>query len=174
MTEVIKNKTEGYGYKYASLADMVEQGVVIPKMRTTTDSVTHKDYFEYYDPELKEWQRGSEIKVPQNKGMNDAQLLKSAYTYARRATTEMALGLACGDDEIIEDTDENGNSKTKKPATQKQIDLLLKLYEAPMIARMLQYYKAETLQDLTAEQASEAIDKKMKNTVISINEDDRT
>lgn len=99
MTKKIVNKsTEGYGYSYASLADIARQGYDIPLMKTGTEN--DKEYV--YWKEGEEWLRGAQIVVPQSKGMNDAQLYGSALTYARRYTTLMANCLATNDDEQIE------------------------------------------------------------------------
>ena len=111
---LVKSDSEGYGYNYASLADIVKQGFEIPKMRLSR--IDGEDFIEYYDG--KEWQLGARIVVPDMKGSNDAQCYGSALTYARRYTALMALGLVCDDDTKIETTskeqhDSNTNRKGK-------------------------------------------------------------
>ena len=95
---VIRNNTQGYGYKYATLADIAMQGYDIPLMKTGTEN--DKDYVYWKDGE--EWLRGAQIVIPQSKGMNEAQLYGSALTYAKRQTTLMANRLATDDDVQIE------------------------------------------------------------------------
>ena len=51
-----------------------------------------------------EWHQGAPLIVPEMKGMNAAQAMGSALTYARRYTAQMALGLACDDDAKLEKT----------------------------------------------------------------------
>ena len=98
--KIVANTSKAYGYNYASLSDIANQGFTIPKMKTGTDG--EKEYVYYYDAELKEWVRGAEIVVPEMKGSNSAQRYGSAITYARRYTTLLALSLACDDDKKIE------------------------------------------------------------------------
>ena len=161
---IIRNNTEGYGYKYASLADIAEQGVEIPKMKTGTEDGV--EYIYYYDADLKEWVRGARVVVPENKGMNKAQLYASAVTYARRLTVQMAQGIACTDDEAIEDTDDQGETKQGKKgpkiASEKQIEYLLKLYPKADIDAIVSHYKLESINDLPADIASKYINEKHK------------
>lgn len=159
---IIKNNTDGYGYKYASLADMAEQGITIPKMKTGSEEGI--EYVYYFDTELKEWTRGARVVVPDNKAQNKAQMYKSAITYARRATTELALGIACTDDELIEGTDGQGEEKQSKKgaknASQKQIEYLLKLYTPVDIKAIMDHYGLAKIEDLPADIASKYISEK--------------
>lgn len=95
---VIRNTSQGYGYKYASMADIAMQGYEIPLMKTGTEE--GKEYVYWKDGD--EWLRGAQIVIPASKGMNEAQLYGSALTYARRYTTLMANCLATDDDVNIE------------------------------------------------------------------------
>lgn len=149
----IKNKSNGYGYNYASLADIAEQGEVIPKM--TVRVVEGNEYIFYYDSELKEWLQGAKIVVPNAKGMNEAQTYGSALTYARRYTVLMANGLACQDDKEIENLAKNGYKKG--PISENQMSYIKKLYDPERLERMLAYYQVKKIEDLDASQASEAI-----------------
>lgn len=97
---IVTNDSKAYGYNYASLSDIAKQGFKIPKMKTGTEG--DKDYVFYYDPDLKEWIRGAEIKEPEMKGSNICQRMGSGLTYARRYTCHLALGLACDDDKKVE------------------------------------------------------------------------
>ena len=106
-TKVVKNTSKAYGYNYASLGDIANQGYEIPKMKTGTEET--REFVYYYDKDLNEWIRGAEIVVPENiiskdgkNKMNSAQLYGSALTYARRYTTLMALSLCCDDDKELE------------------------------------------------------------------------
>lgn len=160
MTNIVKNNSTGYGYKYASLADIASQGYEIPKMKTGTDG--EKEYVYYFDPELKDWIRGAGVIVPENKGMNAAQLYGSALTYARRYTALLALQLACDDDKAIEDTDAEGNQKTPRKASDKQIEYLAKLYSRADIEAIMAHYKVEKLEDLDASIVSQYIENAKK------------
>lgn len=96
--KVIRNTSQGYGYKYASMADIALQGYEIPLMKTGTEE--GKEYVYWKDGD--EWLRGAQIVIPASKGMNEAQLYGSALTYARRYTTLIANCLATDDDVNIE------------------------------------------------------------------------
>lgn len=98
--KIVSNQSKAYGYNYASLSDIVNQGFEIPKMKTGTEE--GKEYVYYLDKELNEWIRGAEIVIPEMKGSNDAQKYGSAITYARRYTCHLALQLACDDDKKVE------------------------------------------------------------------------
>ena len=108
MADIVANKSKAYGYNYASLGDIAQQGFQIPKMKTGTED--GKEYVFYYDSELKEWIRGALVVVPEMKGMNTAQQYGSALTYARRYTTLLALSLACDDDKKLEATAPKGQN----------------------------------------------------------------
>ena len=97
---VVANKSKAYGYNYASLGDIANQGFQIPKMKTGTED--GREYVFCYDSELKEWIRGAEIVIPNMKSMNEAQRYGSALTYARRYSVLMFLGLVCDDDKKLE------------------------------------------------------------------------
>jgi len=107
--KIVKNTSKAgsgsYGYNYASLADIVEQGFEIPKMRIkpvfAPNGAFVADYLEYFDG--KEWLLGSRVIEAELKGMNPMQSRGSAETYARRYTTLMALQLAGQDDKAVED-----------------------------------------------------------------------
>lgn len=111
MTEkkIVKNTSKAgsgnYGYNYASLADIAEQGFEIPKMRIkpifSPNGDFIADYVEFFDGT--EWQLGSRVIEAELKGMNPMQSRGSAETYARRYTTLMALALAGQDDKKVED-----------------------------------------------------------------------
>jgi hypothetical protein len=126
MTEqkkIVKNTSKAgsgnYGYNYASLADIAEQGFEIPKMRVrpvfNPNGEFVADYLEFFDG--KEWHLGSRIIDAELKGMNPMQSRGSAETYARRYTTLMALQLAGQDDKEVEN--DGVKRKTSQPA-QKQ------------------------------------------------------
>lgn len=167
--KIVKNASSGYGYKYASLADIAAQGYEIPKMKVV--NFENVDYVYFYDKELKDWQQGSRIVVPESKGMNQAQLYGSALTYARRYTTLLALGLACDDDVAIENLKADGSDKTKEPkpiekATQDQIDIITGYYSPERLEKIYKHYKVKKLAELNIIQASEVIkvmEKEQKN-----------
>ena len=109
--KIVKNTSKAgdgrFGFNYASLADIQEQGFEVPKMRIrpifTPDGTTYVgDYMEYYDEVTKEWNLGSRIISEKMGSMNAQQSRGSSESYARRYTTLMALGLAGQDDKNVE------------------------------------------------------------------------
>lgn len=109
--KIVKNTSKAgdgrFGFNYASLADIQEQGFEVPKMRIrpvfTPDGTTYVgDYMEYYDEATKEWNLGSRIISEKMGSMNAQQSRGSSESYARRYTTMMALGLAGQDDKNVE------------------------------------------------------------------------
>lgn len=168
---IVKNNSKGYGYNYASLSDIANQGYEIPKMKT--ESEYEREYVYYYDTDLKEWIRGAEIVIPESKGMNKAQLYGSALTYARRYTTLMALCLCCGDDDVIENLKEDGSMKDKEyapedddgtPATDRQLEVLKKL-KPEQIDNIVNHFGLESIDEISKSQASETIARMMKREV---------
>lgn len=99
--QIVKSKSEAYGYNYASLADIVNQGFTLPIMETR--NIDGETFMGWLD-DKGEWHQGAPLIVPEMKGMNAAQAMGSALTYARRYTAQMALGLACDDDAKLEKT----------------------------------------------------------------------
>lgn len=100
--QIVKSESEGFGYNYASLSDIVKQGYELPTMETKL--VEGQLYMGWLDKENGQWHQGAPVVVPEMKGMNAAQAMGSALTYARRFTAQLALGLACDDDSKLERT----------------------------------------------------------------------
>lgn len=119
--KILGNKSDGYKYKYTSLADIVLAGYELPPMRIavlTNDVgepvIINGAPVEYVEVKMPignafDWVRGARVVLPKlpegakdNKTMNDAQLYGSAVTYARRYTALMFFGLACEDDNKVE------------------------------------------------------------------------
>lgn len=96
---VITNKTKAYNYNYSSLADIVNAGLELPRMRIKPTE--NGEYIEYLD-EKGEWQTGARVVVPNMAGSNDAQKYGAAVTYARRVTAQLALKIATTDDQAVE------------------------------------------------------------------------
>lgn len=143
--KIVKNTSKAgdgrFGFNYASLADIQEQGFEVPKMRIrpifTPDGTTYVgDYMEYYDEATKEWNLGSRIISEKMGSMNAQQSRGSSESYARRYTTMMALGLAGQDDKNVEadgievrkksdadnDPDGQNNSSKDKPLKDTETD----------------------------------------------------
>lgn len=99
--QIVKSDSAAYGYNYASLADIVKQGFKIPVMETR--NIDGETFMGWLD-DKNEWHQGAPLIVPEMKGMNAAQAMGSALTYARRYTAQMALALACDDDAKLEKT----------------------------------------------------------------------
>lgn len=119
--KILGNKSDGYKYKYTSLADIVLAGYDLPPMRiaTLTDANgtpvivdgAPVEYIEAYREGgiVSDWVRGARVVLPKlpegakdNKTMNDAQLYGASISYARRYTALMLLGIACEDDNKVE------------------------------------------------------------------------
>lgn len=99
--QIVKSTSKAFNYNYASLADIVNQGFELPKMETR--NIDGETFMGWLDNEGT-WHQGAPLVVPEMKGMNAAQAMGSAITYARRYTAQMALGLACDDDAKLEKT----------------------------------------------------------------------
>lgn len=144
INKIIKNNSKGYGYNYASLSDIVEQGYDLPKMITGTDPQTNEEYIYYQDGDV--WLRGAKVVVPESKGMNAAQLYGSALTYARRYTVLMALGLSCDDDKVVEDISADGSKKSANTSQkQDKIKEIESLFTKEEIDQILVRYSVENL-----------------------------
>lgn len=148
MSIILKNKSDGYNYKYASLCDLVEQGIEVPKM--VTKLIDGNEYIYYLDNN--EWLQGARVVVPQSKQMNEAQNYGSALSYARRYTLLLAYGIATQDDEQIE----------RHKASEKQINYLKKLYSEENQKAMMEHYQVESLKDLPSDIVSKYIDEAIK------------
>lgn len=147
-TKIVKNASRAgsdkFGYNYASLADIVEQGFTIPRMRIkpvfTPDGATYiGDYFEYLDDEG-HWQLGSRVINDKLGSMNAQQSRGSSETYARRYTTLMALGIAGQDDKAVEKPTKN--TTTAKDYSNSKLDFQQLRDEVAIIDDL------ESLQDL--------------------------
>lgn len=99
--QIVKSTSKAFNYNYASLADIVNQGFTLPKMETR--NIDGETFMGWLDDQ-NNWHQGAPLVVPEMKGMNAAQAMGSAITYARRYTAQMALGLACDDDAKLEKT----------------------------------------------------------------------
>lgn len=133
MATIVKNKSNGYGYKYSNLADLHRAGINIPKMRVKPTEFG--DYVEYLD-DKGEWQVGAKVVTFEAKGMNASQVYGAALTYARRYTVQMAEQVACDDDDGVEgakqtegSTVEDAPKKQGLGPSPKQFAWLRKYYE---------------------------------------------
>lgn len=97
--QIVKNASNGYKYKYSSLADLHKAGVNIPKMRIKPTEFG--EFVEYLDKNG-EWQTGAKVVPIESGAMNPAQAYGASLTYARRYTVQMAEQVACDDDDAIE------------------------------------------------------------------------
>lgn len=154
--KIVKNNSRAgggkYSYSYSSLADIVKQGFEIPAMRVAV--VDGMQFVEFKDADGN-WQQGAQV-VPLDSGsMNSVQKYGASLTYARRYTTLMALGLVCDDDDKIEAEENRGSVSDNRPATDKQIAFLNRLYaDSPEVLTAVNSGR------LTIKQAKIMIDKK--------------
>lgn len=90
------------------------------------------------------------------KGMDGSQITGASSSYARKYALN---GMFAIDDTKDSDFTNKGEKAEKKPlkCTEKQIELIRSLYDADKIETMKDYYKVELLEELTMEQASQAI-----------------
>lgn len=107
-----------------------------------------------------------EIPTAEVPNMNGVFNLGSKDTYCLRfLMVRHVLMLSEQDPAELSNTDENKNEKIEeKKATPNQVEMIKKLYDVENIARMLKYYQAESLEELTIKQASEAIARKKETT----------
>lgn len=109
---VVKNQSNGYGYKYNNLADLDRAGIQIPKMRVKPTEFG--EFVEYLD-EKGEWQTGAKVVEFEMKGCNKAQSYGASLSYARRYTTMLANSVACDDDDAIEMHKPTNDNTAEKP-----------------------------------------------------------
>ena len=107
---IVKNQSNGYGYKYNNLADLHRAGIEIPVMRVKPTEFG--EYVEYLDKNG-EWQTGAKVVEFEMKGCNKAQSYGASLSYARRYTTMLANSVACDDDDIIEKHKPTAEEKPK-------------------------------------------------------------
>lgn len=146
--QIVKSKSEAYGYNYASLADIVNQGFTLPIMETR--NVDGETFMGWLD-DKGDWHQGAPLIVPEMKGMNAAQAMGSALTYARRYTAQMALGLACDDDAKLEKT--KGAPEATGRVYGNKVDfkeIREKLGEIDNRAGLIKYWKSLKLSDKQA------------------------
>lgn len=147
--KVVANTSKAYGYNYASLGDIANQGFEIPRMKTGTEN--EKEYVYCFDKDTKEWIRGAEIVIPQMKSMNTAQMYGSALTYARRYSVLMYLGLACDDDKKLETQAPKSNlweGLEKQPSLKDAADEFRRTVPAEFQDKILKNFKVNRAEDL--------------------------
>ena len=105
--KIVKNASKGYGYTYSNLADLARAGIDIPPMKT--EKVGEDEYV--FAKIGNEWIQGAKVVEMEMKGMNAAQAYGSALTYARRYTVQLVMGIACDDDDKIE---QDGEARRKE------------------------------------------------------------
>ena len=146
--QIVKSESKAYGYNYASLADIVNQGFKLPIMETR--NIDGETFMGWLD-DKGNWHQGAPLIVPEMKGMNAAQAMGSALTYARRYTAQMALGLACDDDAKLEKT--KGAPEATGRVYGNKIDFKAvreKLTEIDSVEELNKYWQSLNLTDAQA------------------------
>ena len=98
--------------------------------------------------------------VPRQEGIFN---LGSKHTYCKRYLYMNLLELTEPDVAEITNVGTEPKNVEEKKATEKQIEMIVRLYDSENIAKMLEYYKVKELSELTLKQASQAIENKRKN-----------
>lgn len=144
--KIVKNASKGYGYTYSNLADLARAGIDIPPMKT--EKVGEDEYV--FAKIGNEWTQGAKVVEMEMKGMNAAQAYGSALTYARRYTVQLVMGIACDDDDKIE---QDGEARRKEVKTNRidfnEVREAIKVIDD--VASLQDYYKG-----LGVERMSEA------------------
>lgn len=135
--KIVKNASKGYGYTYSNLADLARAGIDIPPMKT--EKVGEDEYV--FAKIGNEWIQGAKVVEMEMKGMNAAQAYGSALTYARRYTMQLAMGIACDDDDKIE---QDGEARRKEVKTNRidfnEVREAIKVIDD--VASLQDYYKS--------------------------------
>lgn len=146
-SKIVKNASKGYGYTYSNLADLAKAGIEIPPMKTQK-----VDGDEYVFAKIgNDWIQGAKVVEMEMKGMNSAQAYGSALTYARRYTVQLVMGIACDDDDKIE---QDGEAR-KKEAQMSRIDFQQVRDEAKIIddlESLQDFYKSLQVEKLSDKQ----------------------
>lgn len=135
--KIVKNASKGYGYTYSNLADLARAGIDIPPMKT--EKVGEDEYV--FAKIGNEWIQGAKVVEMEMKGMNAAQAYGSALTYARRYTVQLVMGIACDDDDKIE---QDGEARRKEVKTNRidfnEVREAIKVIDD--VASLQAYYKS--------------------------------
>jgi len=93
--------------------------------------------------------------------MSGTQAIGAVVTYYRRYLYMMCLDLVENDQVDASITEENRNTTVEtKKATAKQVELIRSLYDEENIAKMIEYFGIQSLEDLSMKDASAVIKKK--------------
>lgn len=135
--KIVKNASKGYGYTYSNLADLARAGIDIPPMKTEKIGDDEYVFAKIGD----EWIQGAKVVEMEMKGMNAAQAYGSALTYARRYTVQLVMGIACDDDDKIE---QDGEARRKEVKTNRidfnEVREAIKVIDD--VASLQDYYKS--------------------------------
>lgn len=135
--KIVKNASKGYGYTYSNLADLARAGIDIPPMKTEKIGEDEYVFAKIGD----EWIQGAKVVEMEMKGMNAAQAYGSALTYARRYTVQLVMGIACDDDDKIE---QDGEARRKEVKTNRinfnEVREAIKVIDD--VASLQDYYKS--------------------------------
>ena len=93
--------------------------------------------------------------------MSGTQAMGAVVTYYRRYLYMLCLDLT--ENEVLDAIEEDSKPTVEdKKATPKQVELIRSLYDDENIAKMIEYYGVNSLEELNLKQASEAIQRKKK------------
>jgi hypothetical protein len=156
-------QTEKFSYKYMSLErllDVLDQNGINIIQYTDTDPHNLQDYIwtvVVRDGQKEEALRGERVTYVDD-DKNPVQAGGKAYTYARRRSIFMTLGIQPED----EDDDAQGIERsgfTEKKATEKQISLLKKYYTGENQQMLFDFNGWSKWEDIPISKASELISK---------------
>lgn len=161
-------ENKGLGFKYLELVDYLHAVTKLfrdHKLCPIINIVYDPNGIELATLDLYKGAQMIHFQIPTAEvpNMVGIQALGAKDTYLRRYLYNNVLDLAVPDevDASLDENSKNAKVETRK-ATEKQVGLIKQVYDAVNIAKILQFYNVETINDLTVQQASAVINNKKK------------
>lgn len=159
-------KNKHLGFSYLELSDHLPKTIELfykYKLCPVFNIITDQNGIEIAIMDIYMGAQSVRFQIPTAEvpNMTGVQSLGAKDTYCRRYLYNNALDLAVPDevDASLDETSKNAKVEDKK-ATPKQVEMIKSLYDVVNIAKMLQYYNVETLEELPLKTASEVIQRK--------------